>query len=73
MQGAVFTFCIEYSFLLFQSPETASFVTRRGTIRCFQSGKMETRDTKTPGKVDDMLDATYYDIVINNFYTLLIT
>lgn len=34
---------------------------------------METRDTKTPGKVDDMLDATYYDIVINNFYTLLIT
>lgn len=39
-----------------QSPKVASSVIRHGTPGCIRSGRTETRDTKTPGKVDHWSD-----------------
>lgn len=42
-----------YLFILpvFQSPKVALLAIRHGTLKCTQSGKMETLGSETPGKV----------------------
>lgn len=50
----VWSSCVHIQCNLFQSPKTVSLATRHGTLRCTQSGKMETHDTKTPGEVNEI-------------------